>query len=154
MEKVEAKQICHHHMHRYVRVVIIDGRAFDGFVDHVDDENLHLAVPVGHEMHCDQMENASYPNENMSPMGGYGSNPQLQPTGYGNQQGAGNQSWGTGGYPGVDVRAFVPGYYPPGSAYGYYPPPAFGYNPYGRRRFNRLLLPLAALTALTVLPFY
>ncbi len=152
MEKVEAKQLCHHHMHRYVRVVIVDGRVYDGFVDNVDDENLHLAVPVDHEMCCDHMENANYSNGNMSPVGAYGGNPQLQPTAYGNQQAAGNPSWGSGGYPGLDVRAFVPGYYPPGPpAYGYNP---YGYYPYGRRRFNRLLLPLAALTTLAILPFY
>jgi hypothetical protein len=143
MEKVDAKQVCHHHMHRYVRVVIVDGRSFDGFVDNVDDNHLHLAVPVGHEMYCDHMENASIPNENMAPVGGCGCNTHL-PSPYGTQQGYGNPSFGSSGYPGVDVRAFVPGYYPPG----------FGYNPYGRRRFNRLLLPLVALTAISVLPFY
>ncbi|WP_412975009.1 hypothetical protein [Ornithinibacillus sp. 179-J 7C1 HS] len=38
--------------------------------------------------------------------------------------------------------------------YGY---PGFGYPGYGfgpRRRFNRLVLPLAALTALSLLPWY
>jgi len=144
MEKVDAKQICHHHMHRYVRVVIVDGRSFDGFVDNVDDNHLHLAVPVGHEMYCDHMENAGISNENMAPVGGCGCNTHHQPSPYGTQQGYGNPSFGSGGYPGVDVRAFVPGYYPHG----------FGYNPYGRRRFNRLLLPLVALTAISVLPFY
>ncbi|OAB33962.1 hypothetical protein [Paenibacillus glacialis] len=146
MEKVEAKQICHHHMHRYVRVVLADGRVFDGFVENVDDDHLHLAVPVGHEMYCDHMENASFPNENnMAPIGGCGCHSHLQPTPYGTTQSYGTQSCESpGGYPGVDVRAFVPGYYPPG----------FGYNPYGRRRFNRLILPLFLLTALSVLPFY
>lgn len=147
MEKVEAKQVSHNHMHRYVRVVIVDGRIFDGFVENVDDEHLHLAVPVGHEMYCDQVESISHhPNENMSPMGGYGSNPQLQPVGHGMQQVHGNPSFGSSGYPGIDVRAFVPGYYPGA--------PGFGYNPYGRRRFNRLLLPLAALATISVLPFF
>ncbi|WP_430787689.1 hypothetical protein VBD025_17125 [Virgibacillus flavescens] len=45
-----------------------------------------------------------------------------------------------GGYPGYGY----PGY---GHGYGY------GYG-YPRRRFNRLILPLAALTALSVLPWY
>jgi hypothetical protein len=40
--------------------------------------------------------------------------------------------------------------------YAFYPPyPAFGYGfPYGRRRFNRLVLPLAALAAIGLLPYY
>ncbi|WP_164669482.1 hypothetical protein [Virgibacillus doumboii] len=40
-----------------------------------------------------------------------------------------------------------------GYGYGYgYPGYGYGYRP--RRRFNRLVLPLAALTALSVLPWY
>ncbi|WP_338112630.1 hypothetical protein [Paenibacillus dendritiformis] len=47
-----------------------------------------------------------------------------------------------GGYPG-----YYPGYY----YGGYYP----GYYPYGYYRpFNRLILPLVALTALALLPYY
>ncbi|WP_420901933.1 hypothetical protein [Paenibacillus dendritiformis] len=47
-----------------------------------------------------------------------------------------------GGYPGS-----YPGYYYGGFYPGYYP---FGYY----RPFNRLILPLAALTALALLPYY
>lgn len=46
------------------------------------------------------------------------------------------------GYPGIGI----PGYGYPGYGYPYYPRP--------RRRFRRLVLPLAALTALTLLPYY
>ncbi|OZB91672.1 hypothetical protein [Paenibacillus sp. XY044] len=53
-----------------------------------------------------------------------------------------------GGYPGYDYRAFFPGFYPP-FGYGY----GFGYPFYGPR-FNRLILPLVGLTALSLLPFY
>ncbi|WP_163879248.1 hypothetical protein [Paenibacillus favisporus] len=53
-----------------------------------------------------------------------------------------------GGFPGYDYRAFFPGFYPP-FGYGY----GFGYPFYGRR-FNRLILPLAGLTALSLLPFF
>lgn len=45
------------------------------------------------------------------------------------------------GYPGY-------GY---GSGYGY---PGYGYGPGVRPRFRRLVLPLAALTALSILPWY
>ncbi|WP_249870128.1 hypothetical protein [Oceanobacillus saliphilus] len=51
-----------------------------------------------------------------------------------------------------DMRAFgYPGYGYPG--YGF---PGYGYPPFGRprRRFRRLVLPLAALAALSILPWY
>jgi hypothetical protein len=169
MEKIEAKQVCHHHMHRYVRVVIQDGRAFDGFVEDVNDEQLYLAVPVGHEMNNGQMENTGYHDDNNAPLEIYANPSNLQPTGYepqkgyGHQQVAGNQlgyghqqgcgcngmSGGSGGYPGVDSRAFFPGYYPAPAPF-----PVYGYNPYGRRRFNRIILPLALLSTLALLPYY
>ncbi|GAB3059971.1 hypothetical protein [Virgibacillus ainsalahensis] len=45
------------------------------------------------------------------------------------------------------------GYGPPGYGYpGYGPGPGYGHRP--PRRFQRLVLPLAALTALSVLPWY
>ncbi|WP_099157186.1 hypothetical protein [Virgibacillus ndiopensis] len=49
---------------------------------------------------------------------------------------------------GYDDRQFGYGY--PGYGYGY---PGFGYG-YPPRRFRRLVLPLAALTALSILPWY
>ncbi|AOZ91730.1 hypothetical protein [Paenibacillus crassostreae] len=179
MEKFEAKQLCQQHIHRYVRVMIQDGRAVDGFIENVDDENIYLAVPVGHEMNNEQVEAAqyhgnnapvgSYENPSMLQPAGYENPSMIQPTsyenpsmlqsaGYGPQQGYGNQSgcgcggqsWGTGtgGYPGVDTRGFFPGY-------GYYPAPApfYGY-PYGRRRFNRVILPLTLFTTLALLPYF
>jgi hypothetical protein len=156
MEKIEAKQVCHHHMHRYVRVVILDGRAFDGFVENVDDEQLYLAVPVGHEMNNEQMEHAGYHEGNNAPMDSYANPSNLQPTsyepqkGYGHQQGCGCNGPSSGsGYPGVDARAFFPGYYPAPAPF-----PGYGYNPYGRRRFNRIILPLALLSTLALLPYY
>ncbi len=55
----------------------------------------------------------------------------------------GGVGYGAGfGYPGYGF----PGYGFPGYGYPYYPRP--------RRRFRRLVLPLAALTALTLLPYY
>ncbi|MGM8364394.1 hypothetical protein ACLIBG_02815 [Virgibacillus sp. W0181] len=51
------------------------------------------------------------------------------------------------GYPGYGYPSYgYPGY---GGGYG---SPGYGYRP--RRRFRRLILPLAALTALSVLPWY
>lgn len=112
-EKTDIKSQCLKHMHRYVGVWVKDGTMYDGIVEHVDDEKLYLAVPIGGGS---EMENVNLP------------------------------------YPpkscGCGSRAFVP-FFP------YVPFPAFGYPfPHGRRRFNRLILPLAALTAISLLPYY
>ncbi|CAM4238821.1 MULTISPECIES: hypothetical protein [Paenibacillus] len=48
-------------------------------------------------------------------------------------------------YPIGHTRGFYPGY-------GY--PTPYPYYGYGRRRFNRLVLPLFGLTALSLLPYY
>ncbi|GAA0433116.1 hypothetical protein GCM10008983_07200 [Lentibacillus halophilus] len=58
--------------------------------------------------------------------------------------GYGYSGYGYGGYPGY-------GY--PGPGYGGSPGYGYGGN-YRPRRFRRLVLPLAALTALSVLPWY
>jgi hypothetical protein len=60
----------------------------------------------------------------------------------------GGVGYGAGyGYPGYGFPGYgFPGYGYPGYGYPYYPRP--------RRRFRRLVLPLAALTALTLLPYY
>ncbi len=44
-----------------------------------------------------------------------------------------------------------PGYFYPPYPYGY---PSYGYPFFPRRRFQRLILPLAAITALSLLPYY
>lgn len=51
-------------------------------------------------------------------------------------------------------RQFGYGY--PGYGYSGYGYPGYGYEGYGypKRRFRRLVLPLAALTALSILPWY
>ncbi|RXJ00020.1 hypothetical protein DS745_13430 [Anaerobacillus alkaliphilus] len=54
------------------------------------------------------------------------------------------------GYPGFGYPGFgYPGFGYPG--YGY---PGFGYPYSPRRRFQRLILPLAAITALSLIPYY
>lgn len=57
-----------------------------------------------------------------------------------------NANWGPNMMP-VPYSAHERGFFP---GYGY-PYPYYGY---GRRRFNRLVLPLIGLTALTLLPYY
>ncbi len=61
-EKDDAKGLCKKHMHRYVCVWTRDGGIHDGIVEHVDDENLYLAVPVGGEN-----ANMPYESTNMAP---------------------------------------------------------------------------------------
>ncbi|WP_226002824.1 hypothetical protein [Paenibacillus sp. BJ-4] len=126
-EQTDAKTLCQKHMHRYVCVWVKDGTMYDGIVEHVDDEKLYLAVPGG------EMENANV-NANMN----VNANLPYPP----NNCGCGG-SRAYGGY------AFYPPYLGPIPPYGY----GYGF-PYGRRRFNRLILPLAALTAISLLPYY
>lgn len=123
MEKTEVKKMCQDHMYRYVCVWMEDGSMYDGIVESVDGEYLSLAVPVGSE----SMEQMSAP--------AYTSYPQMVPC-------------GCPPPPCVDTRAYYPvarGFGPFGGFHG------GGFFP-GRRRFNRLLLPLIGLTALTILP--
>ncbi|MGM0880651.1 MAG: hypothetical protein ACQEXQ_06355 [Bacillota bacterium] len=105
LDKEQMKQWCEQHMHRYVLAQTHDGWCCDGFIEHMDDEVVCLAVPCGM-------------NER-------------------------------------DERAFLP--YPPyGYPYGY-PPygyPIYPYPYFPRRRFIRRVFPLAALLALSLLPFY
>ncbi|MGR6544971.1 hypothetical protein [Paenibacillus tundrae] len=59
-------------------------------------------------------------------------------------------NWAPNAMPGANYSlAHARGFYP---GYGY--PTPYPYYGYGRRRFNRLVLPLFALTALTLLPYY
>ncbi|HZG55854.1 hypothetical protein [Paenibacillus sp.] len=55
--------------------------------------------------------------------------------------------YGYGGYPGYAYGPGVAGYGYPGYGYGY---PAYGYG----GRFRRLALPLAALAAISLLPYF
>ncbi|HWO54635.1 MAG TPA: hypothetical protein VNM49_09600 [Paenibacillus cookii] len=121
MEKLEAKEVCKKHMYRYVRATMSDGSVHDGFIEHVDEEKVYLAVPIGHE-------NMPYHHGYASPYA---------------------DCWDPCyRVPEQEARAFFP-YFPYGYGFGY---PFYGY-PYGRR-FRRLALPLFALTALSLLPFY
>ncbi|MGW8957082.1 hypothetical protein [Paenibacillus sp. NPDC055715] len=106
-EKTDAKTLCQQHMHRYVCVWVKDGTMYDGIVEHVDDEKIYLAVPMGEAENV----NLPYPPNNC---------------------GCGSRAYG-----------------------GFASYPSYGYGfPYRRRRFNRLILPLAALTAISLLPYY
>jgi len=111
VEKMEAKKLCMDHLHRYVGIQMKDGNVFDGIVEHVDDDMVYLAVPVGPE--------TAVPYANQAP------NVMPSPN-----------------MPIAPMRGFFPGF-------GFFP-----YFGYGRRRFNRLALPLFGLAALALLPYY
>ncbi|RYG72584.1 hypothetical protein EU245_09615 [Lentibacillus lipolyticus] len=68
----------------------------------------------------------------------------------GQEQGYDN-NWRPNGFGGFGYGYGPSGYGYPGYGYGGYPGYGYGYRP---RRFRRLILPLAALTALSVLPWY
>ncbi|UJF35072.1 hypothetical protein [Paenibacillus hexagrammi] len=61
MNKKEAQALCFNHMHRYVSVTMSDGAMFDGIVEHVDEDQLYLAVPVGNVDHEAMRAFAPYP---------------------------------------------------------------------------------------------
>ena len=200
MEKQEAKQLCEKHKYRYVRVWTDQGMVHDGFIEHVDDDKMYLAIPLGHEQmqvhanapyHHENMQhhgNAPYYHENMQHHGNapyYHEHMQhhaktpchhehmqhhaKKPCHHEHMQhgyvhgsvGAPTQAQGNNNmypntnlpmhpnanmnYPYYETRAFYPGYYPP---FGY----GYGYGYPGR--FRRMVLPLAALTAISLLPFF
>lgn len=135
MEKSEAKALCKKHINRYVLIQMNDGQVFDGIIESVDEDNIYLAVPIGDG----QM------------MGHAG------PAPHGHHCGCGQHGYPYhhGPFDGHQTRQPIApygGFYGPGF-YG----PGFGFAPgfYGpRRRFNRLILPLAAFTALSLLPYF
>lgn len=69
MKHPEKHEICIKHMHRYVSVTMDNGAVFDGIVEHVDDDHLYLAVPIGGMEHA-QMR-AFLPYGYPSPYYGY-----------------------------------------------------------------------------------
>lgn len=127
-EQLDHKHIydlCKEHMHSYVLVEMTDGMKFDGIVTGLDDEHVFFAVPI------DPQDQSYQINESHSyRQFGYGSGP-----GYGYS------------YPGYGSG---PGYSYSNPGYGY-PPYNYGY-PGGR--FRRLVLPLTAIAALSLLPWY
>lgn len=114
MHKEEAYSLCREHMHRYVRVQTADGNVTDGIIEHVDNDYVYLAVPIG-------------PGEEGDMRGYY------PPPYYGSYS----------------------SYYPPYDPYLYvYPPYPSPFPYYPRPRFRREVLPLSALVALSLLPYY
>lgn len=150
MEKQEAKQLCEKHKYRYVRVWTDQGTMHDGFIEHVDDEKMYLAIPVGHEnmqyqakapCHHHHMHHPAYVHGSVGTAPQANANMSMHPNANMNMHPNANMN-----YPYYETRAFFPGYFYPPYGYGY----GYGYP----GRFNRLVLPLAALTAISLLPFF
>ncbi|GAA0364445.1 hypothetical protein [Bacillus horti] len=115
----DLKQVCITYVHHYVRIKIHDGKTYEGMIEHVDDQNVHMIAPDMNPRVSQDFEMSNITQVNDS---------------------------------GQYERQFYPGYYPYGYGpygYGY----GYGYGPFypGYRRF---VLPLAALSALTLLPFF
>ena len=126
MHKEEALELCKKHMHKYVLIHTTDGMQYDGIIAHIDDEYVHLAVPVGAGDFAGQgMQGMQTAQPMQSVQGMQGMRAFV-------------------GYPGTYG---YPGYGYPGYGYGY---PAYGYG----GRFRRLVLPLAALAAISLLPYF
>lgn len=107
MHLANMHHLCKQHLNRCVRAELADGQAFEGIVEHVDEENVYLIIEININVNrTDEADEEDYR--------GFGYGYGYPPYGY--------------GYP----------------IYGYgYPGYSFGYG--------RLILPLAALTALTLL---
>lgn len=119
--------LCKQHMHAYVLAETVDGKKLDGILTGVDDEYVYFAVPLEATTH--------YP----------GHHQYRQPGGFG---------YGYGGYGGFPGYGAAGGYGPFGYGVGYPKAgfyPSYGYPP---RRFARVVLPLAALAAISALPWY
>jgi len=59
----EAKNWCEKHKYRYVMAQTHEGQCFDGFIEHIDDEVVCLAVPCCH---------SPWENRGFVPFGGFG----------------------------------------------------------------------------------
>ena len=129
--------LCKQHMHQHVLLQTTSGEQIAGVITNLDDENVYLTVPERSDEFYDDSR-------------------QYHPYGGGPQ------------YPPRPRPPYGPGYppYPPGPGprppHGGYPPhyPGYPYPPYGpgpqpgpRPGPNQLIIPLAALTAISLLPF-
>jgi small nuclear ribonucleoprotein (snRNP)-like protein len=113
--------LCKQHLHKQVKAYTMDGECYEGYVEHVDDVNVYLIVEVDVER-TEGNENEDRNDQHEAD----------EERGFG---------YGGYGYPGY-------GYGYPGYGYGY--PGYYGHG-YGYGGFKRLILPLAALTAISLL---
>lgn len=138
MEVTEIHSLCKKHLHRYVLITMRDGMTYDGIIESVESEHVVLAVPATEQMHAAPCGCGGTHHHHHGHYGQQGQ--QAQPS-YQGQHGAYRPA----------QPFFGPGFYGPGFfGPGFYGPGFFG----PRRRFNRVVLPLAALTAISLLPYF
>ncbi|WP_068676581.1 hypothetical protein [Oceanobacillus sp. Castelsardo] len=132
--------LCKQHMHSYVLAETNDNQKFDGILTGLDEEYAYFAIPI-EQGNMGQMMDYPHQPGMIGNMRNYPSHPgMMNEHTHDPYQ---NDSLGYMHGEQEEMRQF--GYY----GYGY---PGYGYYP--RRRFSRLVLPLAALVALTALPWY
>ena len=137
------KTQCQEHVNKPVQVQVHGQHNYSGVIEYVDDEHVYLMVPIdetGQYMDLAQLMQGM----NAQQMYDY-----EQAYYHLQQQPQARQIEGDQRYPLYPpVYPYYPGYYQP---YPFYPYP-YPYAPFPRPRgWNRLILPLAALTALAVL---
>ncbi|WP_100398190.1 hypothetical protein [Bacillus sp. FJAT-44742] len=157
----DMKQLCQQHIGQHVALQTADHQMFNGIIENVDDENVYLSVPEYDEsdmMHMQQMMHQPHMmpemHQQMMPYGGMQPGQHMpthmmqQPAGSGCGCGTRNASLGA-----EEQRQFI-GPYGGGYGFGGYPYGWYGRPPFfpRPRRFQRLILPLAALVALSALP--
>lgn len=142
----QMRELCRLHLHRYVLVQTHDGAMVDGIIAEVDDHHLYLAVlpetmdAPSHSVPTAPISSAtpgSYARDSEDGASGQEIEEEHSLSSEADQERL--RQWY--GYP------FYPGY-------GYFGSPYGGFYGFPRRRFRRLVLPLAALTALTLLPYW
>jgi hypothetical protein len=130
--------LCKQHMHSYVLAETNDGQQFDGILTGLDEEYAYFAIPI-EQGNTGQMMN--YPHQQGVMGNMQGSHPGMM--------NAHSQGPHRNDYP-----EYMHGEQEEMRQFGYYGFGFPGYGFYPRRRFSRLVLPLAALVALTALPWY
>ncbi|MFD2672409.1 hypothetical protein [Marinicrinis sediminis] len=150
MHKQQAYEMCKHHLNQMVMVQTKDGHMIQGMIAHVDHEHVYLMTNpyADHNQSPALQAAAMQPQADQRPfMTDEQGTPQ---SGTGDRQPYGGGYGGGYGYPYGGYGGYDGGFGPYGGGYGYggYPYGYGYYNPYA------YVLPLAALTALAVTPFF
>ncbi|HHU18688.1 MAG TPA: hypothetical protein GXZ58_00255 [Bacilli bacterium] len=129
--------LCKQHMHQHVLLQTTLGEQIAGVITNLDDENVYLTVPG-------RSDNIYDDSRQGNP---YGGGPQYPPRP--------RPPHGPGYPPGPGPRPPYGGYPPYYPGYPGYPYPPYGPAPHPGPRPgpNQLIIPLAALTAISLIPF-
>lgn len=131
--------LCKQHMNQHVMLHTTAGEQIQGVITNVDDENVYVSIPT-------RSDNVEEDSRQYNP---YGGGPQYPP------RPRPRPPYGPGGpySPGPRPRPPYGGYPPHGPGYPPYYGPGYGPQPQPGSGANRLIIPLAALAAISVLPF-